>query len=98
MTNKWVEHVKAYAVKNNISYSCAMSMPDCKASYNKKAESPEKIKKDITATLFGLNAKLRKLKTKYDNPKNEAERPTIKKEYDETKSKINELQDKLKKL
>lgn len=35
MTNKWIEHVKAYAKNNNMSYSCALACADCKKSYNK---------------------------------------------------------------
>ena len=33
MTNKWIEHVKTFSKKNNISYACALSMPQCKESY-----------------------------------------------------------------
>lgn len=33
--NRWIEHVKNYAQKNNISYSCALSLPDCKNTYKK---------------------------------------------------------------
>lgn len=35
MVNKWVEHVKAYAVKNNMKYNDAMKDPNCKGSYTK---------------------------------------------------------------
>lgn len=30
---KWTDHVKAFAKRQNISYGCAMSMPECSASY-----------------------------------------------------------------
>ena len=33
--NAWVEHVKSFALKNNLSYSCALSDKKCKASYKK---------------------------------------------------------------
>jgi hypothetical protein len=36
MANPWVEHVKKYAKDNNISYGCAMSMSEVKASYTPK--------------------------------------------------------------
>ena len=39
MANAWVEHIKKYAKDNNVSYGCALSMPDCKASYQKTKES-----------------------------------------------------------
>lgn len=31
--NKWIQHVKEFSKKNKISYSCALSMPECKESY-----------------------------------------------------------------
>jgi len=34
--NNWIAHVKAFAAKNNISYACAVSMPECKATYVKE--------------------------------------------------------------
>lgn len=34
--NNWIAHVKAFAAKNNISYACAVSMPECKATYKKE--------------------------------------------------------------
>ena len=33
MPNPWIEHVKKYSQKHNISYGCAISHPDCKNSY-----------------------------------------------------------------
>lgn len=33
MTNSWIEHVKKYAKDNNISYACALSMPEVKKTY-----------------------------------------------------------------
>ena len=32
-TNKWIEHIRNYAKTHNLSYSCALSNPDCKKSY-----------------------------------------------------------------
>jgi len=43
MSNPWVLHVKDYAKKNDLSYMCAMSQPECKASY-KKPTPVKKIK------------------------------------------------------
>ncbi len=36
MPNAWVTHVKKFAANNNVSYSCAISMPECKQSYKKE--------------------------------------------------------------
>ncbi len=36
MPNAWVEHIKKYAKDNNVSYGCALSMPDCKESDKNK--------------------------------------------------------------
>lgn len=33
--NSWIEHVKMYSKKNNISYKNALKHPDCKSSYVK---------------------------------------------------------------
>ena len=33
MPNKWIEHVKEFCKKNNISYGCALSHPDLKKDY-----------------------------------------------------------------
>jgi hypothetical protein len=36
MPNKWIEFVREWAVKNNTTYSCAISKPECSAEYRKK--------------------------------------------------------------
>ena len=46
MSNKWIEHVKDFAKQNSVSYGCAISMPECKASY-KKGETEAKPVKTI---------------------------------------------------
>lgn len=47
MPNSWVEHVKSYASKHKLSYACAISKPDCKASYHKKQnKGMKKLKKE----------------------------------------------------
>jgi hypothetical protein len=33
--NRWIEHVKDFANRTGKSYGCAVSDPDCKASYVK---------------------------------------------------------------
>jgi hypothetical protein len=38
--NPWVEHVREYARKKNMTYFCALSQPDCKTSYQKPKRAP----------------------------------------------------------
>ena len=33
MSNPWITHVKEFAKRNNVSYGCAISMPECKNNY-----------------------------------------------------------------
>jgi hypothetical protein len=42
MANMWILHVKHFALKNNISYGCAISNPECKALYKEKVENKKK--------------------------------------------------------
>jgi hypothetical protein len=49
MANSWVEHVKRWAKANGQSYGCAISKPECKASYGQS--------KNKTATQTELKAK-----------------------------------------
>ena len=32
-TSKWIEHVKAFCLKNNMNYREALSHPECKKTY-----------------------------------------------------------------
>ena len=41
MTNKWIEHIKSFAKAHNISYGCALSNPECLATYKSKNISKE---------------------------------------------------------
>jgi hypothetical protein len=38
MVNAWIEHVRDYAARNGKTYGCAISDPECKASYVKVAK------------------------------------------------------------
>jgi hypothetical protein len=42
MPNAWVTHVKQFAADSNLSYGCALSLPECKDTYKIKI----KIKKN----------------------------------------------------
>ena len=41
--NRWVDHVKAFAKANNLAYGCAISNPQCKASYKKISKKSIKV-------------------------------------------------------
>jgi len=36
MVSKWILHIKDYAQRNNLSYGCALSKPECSAEYREK--------------------------------------------------------------
>jgi hypothetical protein len=42
MANRWILYVKQFALKNNISYGCAISNPECKANYKSSVENRKK--------------------------------------------------------
>jgi hypothetical protein len=42
--NPWIQHVKKYATENNVSYMCAVSLPECKAAYYNKSSTDSKVK------------------------------------------------------
>ena len=53
MPNRWVEHVKEFARKNNISYGCALSDPNLKKGYipiGDKRRKPEKLEMAVPDT------------------------------------------------
>jgi len=65
--NQWVEHVKAFSLKHGLTYACAMSTPECKASYknpNVKFVSDKQKLKDLTRKIKNveLTAEVRKSK------------------------------------
>jgi hypothetical protein len=47
-TNPWVAHVRSFALKNGITYGCALSDPRCKETY-KTGASMSAPKGEITA-------------------------------------------------
>ena len=47
MPNAWVIHVKKFASENNKSYGCAISDPECKASYVRPIKEKKKTKKQL---------------------------------------------------
>jgi hypothetical protein len=49
MPNRWVEHVKEFARKNNISYGCALSDPNLKKGYIPTGDKKRKAEKLVMA-------------------------------------------------
>tara|TARA_R110002126_G_scaffold20566_2_gene75964 strand:+ start:720 stop:1106 length:387 start_codon:yes stop_codon:yes gene_type:complete len=41
MANKWVEHIKSWALKNKKTYGCALSDPKCKEAYQANKNRPK---------------------------------------------------------
>lgn len=60
MTNRWIEFVKDFAKKNNLSYGCALSEPKLKEQYRAKYGSSKKIsskKERETMSMEDVNIK-----------------------------------------
>ena len=69
MPNSWITHIKAYAQKNNLSYACALSNPECRSTYKKQKglkEKPVKEKpvKEKQALIIGDTKKTKSSSTK----------------------------------
>ena len=43
MVNKWIEHIKQWAKKNNYSYSCALTNYECRDAYRNNVSTDTKI-------------------------------------------------------
>lgn len=53
MANKWVEFVRDFAKRNNVSYMCAVSKPECKAEYRAKYGNPKKLSQKKEREMMG---------------------------------------------
>lgn len=53
MPNNWVSFVKEYASKNNLSYGCAMTKPECKSQYKEKYGNRKKLSTKKEKELMG---------------------------------------------
>jgi hypothetical protein len=52
MPSAWIQHIKDFAAKNNLSYGCAMSDPQCKATYvSVKKPTKTALKKQLASAL-----------------------------------------------
>ena len=49
-TNPWIEHIKSFALKNGITYSCALSDPRCKETYKTGASMSPPQKSNVELT------------------------------------------------
>ena len=47
MPNPWVTHIKAYAKKHGLAYGCALSNPECRASYKSKKPTARQLLADV---------------------------------------------------
>ena len=45
--NPWVAHIRAFAAKHNLTYGCALSNPDCRASYKSKRPTARQLLGDV---------------------------------------------------
>jgi len=43
----WIQHIKAFAAKNNLSYGCALSNPECSRSYRASKEKKVGLQESI---------------------------------------------------
>jgi len=46
MPNRWIEFVKEFAAKNNITYGCALTKPELKTEYRSKYPKDNKVEKE----------------------------------------------------
>jgi hypothetical protein len=55
MSNPWVNHIKQFAQDKGITYACALTNPDCKASYVKISD---KMKNNVATIASHLAKKV----------------------------------------
>ena len=60
MTNSWVDFVKDYSKKHNLSYGCSVSNSDCKNKYKeyKQAIKGKNIKTKLNNEYTRFNTKI----------------------------------------
>lgn len=88
MPNKWIEHVKEFSKKHNISYACALSHPDLKNDYQKvikksyKEKQEEKQKIIFDQLKYNILSKIKNM--------TEDDKPLIKMKYNSLNNSIKE--------
>jgi hypothetical protein len=86
MSNSWIQHVKEYAKKNNVSYGCALSQPDIKDGYIPvKKISKKQMLEDRNKTSI-LNSFVKRVKEMTDEDK-----PIVLMKYNNLSSDLKEL-------
>ena len=86
MPNKWIEHVKEFSKKNNISYACALTHPDLKKDYEPVIKRSYKDKMDEKRNLIQkeeIKIFIKKIKNMSDDDK-----PLLKMKFNSLNSKI----------
>jgi hypothetical protein len=53
MTNRWIEFVRRWAAKADISYACAISKPECRAEYQAKYGNRKKLPRKTEREMMG---------------------------------------------
>ena len=88
MVNKWIEHVKEFSKKHNISYACALSHPNLKNDYQKVIKKTYKQKREEKEQIIFDQLKyniLSKIKNMTEDDK-----PLIKMKYNNLHNSIKE--------
>ena len=47
MPNPWVTHIKQFAKKHGLAYGCALSNPECRATYQAKKPTARQLLADV---------------------------------------------------
>lgn len=73
MPSKWIEHIRDFAKRNNLTYGCALSDPKCSEEYRNKYPKPVKaVKGKQEEETFEITpVKRKKIKKKLDLSKTE---------------------------
>jgi hypothetical protein len=69
MANRWIEHVREFAKRNNTTYACAISTPECKEEYRKKYGSRKKLTQKQEREKMGAEDRPAPAPAKKERPK-----------------------------
>lgn len=75
--NRWILFVKEFAKKNNISYACAISTPECKEEYRAKYGSRKKLPMKKEREMMGAEDINRDEIVIYPKPKSKSKKPKV---------------------
>ena len=86
MPNKWIEHVKEFCKKNNLSFGCALSHPDLRTTYTPVVKKTHKQKREEKEELIFNQLKMNILsKIKHMN---DDDKPLIRMKFNVLNTKI----------